>query len=66
MSSVFSLFGRVIQLDQSRLHLSPCEHVGQHPATEVGWAGVVVLAVAGVVLVLAGAAAFRRCDLTAT
>lgn len=66
VSSVLSLFGRMLQLDQSRLNLSPFEHVGQHPATEVGWTGVVMLAGAGVVLALLGATAFRRRDLTAT
>lgn len=65
VSSVLSLFGRMLELNQSQLNLSPFEHVGQHPATEVGWTGVVVLAVAGVVLALFGALAFRRRDLSA-
>lgn len=64
VSSVLSLFGRMLELDQSLLNLSPFEHVGQHPATEVGWTGVAVLAVSGVVLTLLGAFAFRRRDLT--
>ena len=65
VGSVLSLFGRMLQLDQSRLNFSPFEHVGQHPATEVGWTGVAVLTVAGVVLALLGAVAFRRRDLAA-
>lgn len=64
--SVLILFGRMIELDQVWLNLSPFEHVGQHPATEVGWTGVVVLAGMGVLLALLGALAFRHRDLTAS
>ncbi|QGU05458.1 ABC transporter permease [Corynebacterium comes] len=64
--SVLSMFGRMLELSQSWLNLSPFEHVGQHPATEVGWTGVALLAASGVLLSLLGALAFRRRDLTAT
>lgn len=63
--SVLSMFGRMLQLSQTWLNLSPFEHVGQHPATEVAWAGVGLLAGSGVILALLGAIAFRRRDLTA-
>lgn len=63
--SVLSMFGRMLQLSQTWLNLSPFEHVGQHPATEVAWAGVGLLAGSGVILALLGALAFRRRDLTA-
>ncbi|AJK69669.1 ABC transporter permease [Corynebacterium marinum] len=63
--SVLSMFGRMLQLSQTWLNLSPFEHVGQHPATEVAWAGVGLLAGGGVILALLGALAFRRRDLTA-
>lgn len=64
--SVLIMFGRMIGLEQVWLNLSPFSHVGQHPATGVGWVGVVVLAGAGMLLVLLGAAAFRRRDLAAS
>ncbi|WP_241228481.1 hypothetical protein [Corynebacterium hylobatis] len=64
--SVLIMFGRMIELDQVWLNLSPFTHVGQHPAAEVGWAGVGVLAGTGVLLALLGALAFRRRDLTAS
>lgn len=64
--SVLSTFGWMLQLEQGWLNLSPCEYVGQHPATDVAWAGVALLAAAGVLLSLLGAPAFRRRNLTAT
>lgn len=63
--SVLSMFGRMLRLSQTWLNLSPFEHVGQHPATDVAWTGVTVLAGAGILLVVLGALAFRRRDLTA-
>lgn len=63
--SVLIMFGRMIGIDQAWLNLSPFEHVGQHPATQIGWTGVLVLTVTTVALVVLGAAAFRRRDLTA-
>ena len=63
--SVLSMFGRMLQLSQRWLNLSPFEHVGQHPATDVGWTGVILLAGAAILLAVFGAYAFRRRDLTA-
>lgn len=65
VGSVLSMFGRMLELDQGWLNLSPFEHAGQHPATDVGWTAVVLLAGAGVALTALGALAFRRRDLTA-
>lgn len=62
--SVLSMFGRMLEVSQTWLNLSPFEHVGQYPATDVSWTGVAVLAGAGVLLAVLGALAFRRRDLT--
>lgn len=65
LGSLLSFFGPMLGLSQPWLNLSPFGHVGQHPATEVAWTGVTVLAVGGLALALLGAGAFRRRDLRA-
>ena len=65
VGSVLIFFGPMLGLSQSWLNLSPFQHTGQHPATEVQWLGVAVLALCGLVLALLGAFVFRRRDLTA-
>lgn len=63
--TLLSFFGPILGLSQTWLNLSPFGHVGQHPATDVAWTGVAVLAVAGLALAFLGAGAFRRRDLRA-
>ncbi|OLT48414.1 ABC transporter permease [Saccharomonospora sp. CUA-673] len=62
--TVLSLFGEMLEFDQAILDTSPFQHVGQHPAEDVAWLAVGILTGIGALLVAAGAAAFRRRDLT--
>lgn len=61
--TVLSMFGPMLELDEAVLNTSPFEHVGQHPATDISWTSVTVLAGAGIILSLVGAVFFRRRDL---
>ncbi len=65
VSTVLIFFGPMLGLSQAWLNLSPFQHTGQHPATDVQWLGVAVLSLGGLALTLLGAAAFRRRDLSA-
>ncbi|AXK45689.1 ABC transporter permease [Brachybacterium saurashtrense] len=61
--AVLALVGDMLQLDDAVLATSVFRHVGQHPAEDISWAAVAVLAGSGAVLALLGAAGFRRRDL---
>ncbi len=65
VGTVLIFFGPMLDLSQAWLNLSPFQHTGQHPATDVQWLGVTVLSLGGVALALLGAVAFRRRDLSA-
>lgn len=65
VGTVLIFFGPMLGLSQSWLNLSPFQHTGQHPATDVQWLGIAVLSLGGVALALLGTAAFRRRDLSA-
>jgi len=62
--TVMSLFGEMLELDESVLDTSPFQHVGQYPAGDISWGAVGALVVIAVVLIGLGAVAFRRRDLT--
>ncbi|NLA56890.1 MAG: ABC transporter permease [Corynebacterium humireducens] len=65
VGSVLIFFGPMLGLSQAWLNLSPFQHTGQHPATDVQWLGIAALSLGGVALALLGASAFRRRDLSA-
>lgn len=58
-----TLFGEMLEFDEAVLNTSPFQHIGQHPATDISWVSVAVLAALGLVLAGGGAASFRRRDL---
>ena len=62
-SSVLSLFGDMLQLDEAVLATSVFRHVGQYPAEEISWTAVGALALLAAGLVAVGTAGFRRRDL---
>ena len=62
-SAALSLFGDMLELDDSVLATSVFRHVGQHPAEDISWLAVAVLTAAAALLLVAGVAAFRRRDL---
>lgn len=62
--AALSLFGDMLSLDDAVLATSVFRHVGEYPAEDVSWTAIGVLTVAAALLVAAGAAAFRRRDLT--
>jgi ABC-2 type transport system permease protein len=59
---VFGLLGRVLQLPQLLLDLSPYTDMPALPGGEVRWLPVVVELVIAAVLVLLGTVGFRRRD----
>lgn len=59
---VFGLLGRVLQLPQLLLDLSPYTHMPALPGGEMRWLPVVVELVIAAVLVLLGTVGFRRRD----
>lgn len=61
--AALSLFGDMLELDDAVLATSVFRHVGQHPAEDISWAAVGVIALAAAVLLAVGAACFRRRDL---
>lgn len=63
--TVMSLFGEMLDFDESILGTSPFQHVGQYPAEDISWGAVAILTGIAAVLTAIGAAGFRRRDLTA-
>src|SRR5690606_13459387 len=63
--TVMSLFGEMLDLDESILDTSPFQHVGQYPADDISWGAVAILTGIAAVLIGVGTAGFRRRDLTA-
>lgn len=62
--TVLSLFGGMLDFDDTVLGSSVFRHVGQYPAEDISWPAVGVLALIAIVLVGVGAMGFRRRDLT--
>lgn len=61
--TALSLFGDMMQLDDTVLDTSVFRHVGQYPAQDISWPAVGILTLVAVVLVGIGAGGFRRRDL---
>src|SRR5690606_14997805 len=62
-SSVLSLFGDMLQLDEAVLATSVLRRVGQYPAEGIAWTAVGGLALLAAGLVAVGTAGCRRRDL---
>ena len=62
-SMVVTMFGPMLELEQGVQNTSVFDHVGQHPAEDIGWAAVGILTVIAVAGIAIGVAAFRRRDL---
>lgn len=62
LALVFGLLGRVLQLPQALLDLSPYTHMPALPTGEMRWFPVAVELVVAGVLILVGVAGFRRRD----
>lgn len=65
-SALLSLFGDMLELDETILATSVFRHVGQHPAEPVSWTAVGVLTLVAAAVVAIGTVMFRRRDLATT
>lgn len=65
-STLFVLFGEMVDLPEGLLDTSVFRHVGQYPGEALSWGAVGVLTVVAVLLTALGTGAFRRRDLVTT
>lgn len=62
--AMLSMFGEMMDLDESVLDTSVFHHIGEYPAEDISWPAVGGLCGISVVLVAIGTVCFRRRDLT--